>query len=451
MELMRKLIEKAQGILARHLPPDGTSERETITALLGLLDGPESRAALAQAQPALTDAERLARLLQSFADRLVNDTRAGTIYEGDEVALREAISYLRFAGKASKAQCAAMDALTREQLTVALEAQGALTETYRDIAIGSPVVAPDERNSTLSMLASLEDYREELEDREELAGWQSSAALAAQPAKAEAPKSMADLFIENERDEVERMISTLRSEPSEEAKEFYASITAATPGPAQPIAAQVGNDQQHIEAWMTSKGLYHSRDEIPGQELPPLDVPIALVRAAPAQPVATQAHETALHRVAEQLRGGGATLPAPAPNGTIESAMNTGMCIALAIVQQEIENLPAAPPPAPVAAPELTNAARDVLAERRRQVEAEGMERQYDDKYKHEELRRAAVAYAYPQVLERDTSLWPWAKSWMKHSTPRRDAVKAAALLLAEIERIDRAAAPSAPVGGSHG
>ena len=36
--------------------------------------------------------------------------------------------------------------------------------------------------------------------------------------------------------------------------------------------------------------------------------------------------------------------------------------------------------------------------------------------------------------------LWPWDAEWFKPSSSRRDLVKAAALLLAEIERDDRAA-----------
>lgn len=88
-----------------------------------------------------------------------------------------------------------------------------------------------------------------------------------------------------------------------------------------------------------------------------------------------------------------------------------------------------------------TAAARDVWAERMRQIQLEGMEARYDDNYKHDELRRAAAVYAYPKVAQHDTSIWPWAPSWMKFTNPRRDAVKAAALLIAEIERIDRALA----------
>lgn len=44
------LIHKAQSILAHHLPPDGPDAKTTISALLGLLDGPESRAALSGAK-----------------------------------------------------------------------------------------------------------------------------------------------------------------------------------------------------------------------------------------------------------------------------------------------------------------------------------------------------------------------------------------------------------------
>lgn len=44
------LVHKAQIILAKHLPPDGPNAKTTISALLGLLDGPESRAALSGAK-----------------------------------------------------------------------------------------------------------------------------------------------------------------------------------------------------------------------------------------------------------------------------------------------------------------------------------------------------------------------------------------------------------------
>lgn len=42
----REIITKAQDILARQLPPEGISADAAIDELLGLLDGPEARAAL---------------------------------------------------------------------------------------------------------------------------------------------------------------------------------------------------------------------------------------------------------------------------------------------------------------------------------------------------------------------------------------------------------------------
>lgn len=57
----------------------------------------------------------------------------------------------------------------------------------------------------------------------------------------------------------------------------------------------------------------------------------------PSLATAPQDDELArLERVAVQLRKAGATLPAPEPTGTIESAMLTGLCIALAVVESEM-------------------------------------------------------------------------------------------------------------------
>lgn len=93
--------------------------------------------------------------------------------------------------------------------------------------------------------------------------------------------------------------------------------------------------------------------------------------------------------------------------------------------------------------PSQTYAARDVLAERRRQVEAEGWSPDHDDEHDGGELAAAAGCYAHKAAgwnyySARDR--WPWAMEWWKPSTPRRDLVKAGALILAEIERLDRAA-----------
>lgn len=86
----------------------------------------------------------------------------------------------------------------------------------------------------------------------------------------------------------------------------------------------------------------------------------------------------------------------------------------------------------------------DVQAERRRQVEAEGWTPEHDDEHSHGELADAAACYAlWAGGINPGNwrEFWPWAPEWLKHSEPRRMLVKAAALILAEIERLDRAAA----------
>lgn len=98
---------------------------------------------------------------------------------------------------------------------------------------------------------------------------------------------------------------------------------------------------------------------------------------------------------------------------------------------------------------ELTKAAHDVLAERRRQVEQEGWTTGHDDMHAAGELERAAAAYcasaARPKLYARKPGaaftvppLWPWDMRWWKPRDPRADLVRAGALILAEIERIDR-------------
>jgi hypothetical protein len=49
--------------------------------------------------------------------------------------------------------------------------------------------------------------------------------------------------------------------------------------------------------------------------------------------------QEALKRIAEKLRRAGASLPAPELTGTIEGSVVTGLCIALALVEGEIEAL----------------------------------------------------------------------------------------------------------------
>ncbi|WP_259364452.1 hypothetical protein [Pseudomonas aeruginosa] len=98
---------------------------------------------------------------------------------------------------------------------------------------------------------------------------------------------------------------------------------------------------------------------------------------------------------------------------------------------------------------EVPQAWLDVQAERRRQIEAEGWTPEHDDAHSHGEMARAAACYALAGSSAPNDGTaallvslaWPWDEQWWKPSTARRDMVKACALGLAEIERLDRVAA----------
>ena len=82
----------------------------------------------------------------------------------------------------------------------------------------------------------------------------------------------------------------------------------------------------------------------------------------------------------------------------------------------------------------------DVIAERQRQKAVEGWTSEHDDKYGKSQLLLASSCYVLNtiQPFNRIPMDWPWAPEWWKPTGPRRDLVKAGALILAEIERIDR-------------
>lgn len=99
----------------------------------------------------------------------------------------------------------------------------------------------------------------------------------------------------------------------------------------------------------------------------------------------------------------------------------------------------------------------DVQAERRRQVEVEGWTPEHDDAHSHGEMARAAACYALAGSSAPNDGTaallvslaWPWDEQWWKPSTARRDMVKACALALAEIERLDRAGISQNPQPGA--
>ena len=108
----------------------------------------------------------------------------------------------------------------------------------------------------------------------------------------------------------------------------------------------------------------------------------------------------------------------------------------------------------------LAKATRDVFAERERQKAVEGWTPEHDDQHSYGEMATAAACYAAPfslfqsHVFAHDVQgghreskafvqyrpAWPWAHHWWKPKDRRRDLVRAGALILAEIERLDRAA-----------
>ena len=103
--------------------------------------------------------------------------------------------------------------------------------------------------------------------------------------------------------------------------------------------------------------------------------------------------------------------------------------------------------------PLMTQAATDVLDERRRQVEAEGYDTAHDDEHDNGSMAAAGSAYALAAAdalhplsqgdgdfMSHPPTLWPWDAEWWKPGDSRRMLVKAGALILAELERLDRKA-----------
>lgn len=96
----------------------------------------------------------------------------------------------------------------------------------------------------------------------------------------------------------------------------------------------------------------------------------------------------------------------------------------------------------------VSDAWRDTLEERQRQVETEGYTPSHDDEHDGGELAMAAACYATPPAYRpeddsppEDGPEWPWGAECWRPGDRRRELVKAAALIIAEIERIDRLAA----------
>lgn len=93
-------------------------------------------------------------------------------------------------------------------------------------------------------------------------------------------------------------------------------------------------------------------------------------------------------------------------------------------------------------------ALEDIATERQRQIEVEGWSPEHDDAHNGGELAKAAGCYAWiaaqsdgmRAIFDTPPPTWPpeWASNWWKPTTRRRDLIKAGALIIAEIERLDR-------------
>jgi len=113
----------------------------------------------------------------------------------------------------------------------------------------------------------------------------------------------------------------------------------------------------------------------------------------------------------------------------------------------------------------MNKSIQDVIAERKRQIKEEGWTAGHDNGHRCGELARAGACYAvgkdwvhisrqinssrgadlncYQYDFTRPAPgqiTWPWDEEWWKPTTRRRNLVKAAALIIAEIDRLDRLA-----------
>lgn len=99
--------------------------------------------------------------------------------------------------------------------------------------------------------------------------------------------------------------------------------------------------------------------------------------------------------------------------------------------------------------PQPPSALEAIAAERVRQRLVEGFDAEHDEAHLDGELAAAAAMYALHNakggLIEKDLIegvplAWPFAREWWKPKSPRADLVRAGALIVAEIERLDKLA-----------
>lgn len=82
-----------------------------------------------------------------------------------------------------------------------------------------------------------------------------------------------------------------------------------------------------------------------------------------------------------------------------------------------------------------------IAAERQRQMNVEGWTPEHDDVHNIGQMARAAACYALEGLrtpIDAQQILWPWYDDWWEPKSRRENLVRAGALIVAEIDRLDR-------------
>lgn len=92
-----------------------------------------------------------------------------------------------------------------------------------------------------------------------------------------------------------------------------------------------------------------------------------------------------------------------------------------------------------------TKSAIDLISEERERQISKGFNWKHDDEHDCHQLSDAAIVYAAPAPLRYQVmNWWPWDKKWLKEDDSFttegriRELIKAGALIVAEIERLQR-------------
>ncbi|MFG0501066.1 hypothetical protein ACF8GD_00165 [Pseudomonas putida] len=222
--------------------------------------------------------------------------------------------------------------------------------------------------------------------------------------------------------------------------------TAKTPAKAKAAAKEDAAQEQSTDtataAAATAPGVVGAEQS--GQQDQPSEGGQSNGEAAPAAPAAEQigsvAEQGAQLAQALAVNEAGQLVVAAdlvAPFESSESQALVGTSANVAVLDEDFED---------VGEPwyGLQRAVSDVAIERLRQVHGEGFTLERDDAYTDGQLARAATCLLIPPagLPRRLQNLhWPFAQEWLKPGLVRDDLVKAGALIIAEIERLDRAEA----------